>query len=250
MDKSAMRDALRLMSPRMRGADIEAMIQPVMRAWNDASATGRRVTAMTAVVDATWPQGYAAGVVHGHRFVSDYFARIAKQTLAEHGDKLSPQSRRMLRAVAGTAAAVAASTPTASDPGPSRHDHLTAAGDANGTTDAENAAIAARVGWMHGYKAGDADAGWSAAGHIVTTVSDLIGASTLGYLDINGQTGDDWLIRADIGSRTASERDVWHSRPSTAQAFSPLRQVSATPATDSAHPAPGAAAPQRQGRSR
>ena len=137
MDKSAMRDALRVMSPRMRGADIEAMIQPVMRAWDDASAAGRRGAAMTAVVDATWPLGYAAGVVHGHRFVSDYFARIAKQTLAEHGDKLSPQSRRMLRAVAGTAAAVAASTPTASDPGPSRHDHLTAAGDANGTTDAE-----------------------------------------------------------------------------------------------------------------
>lgn len=249
MDESTIRDALSAMSPRMRGADIEALIEPVMRAWNDASATGRRVAAMTAVVDATWPQGYAAGVVHGHRFVSDYFARIAKQTLAEHGDKLDPESRRMLRAVTGTAAAVAA-WPPASDASPSRHDHLTATGDANATTDAENAANAARVGWMHGYKAGDADAGWSAAGHIITTVSDLVGASTLGGLDINGQSGDDWLIRADIGSRTASERDVWHSRPSTAQAFSPLRQVNVTPATDSARPAPGGAAPRRQGRSR
>ena len=114
----------------------------------------------------------------------------------------------------------------------------------------DSAAIAARVGWMHGYKAGDADAGWSTAGHIVSTVSDLVGASALGRLDINGQRGDDWLLRADIGSRTDSERDVWHSRPSAAQAFSPLRQVNATPATDSARPVPGAAAPQRQGRSR
>jgi hypothetical protein len=250
VDKSAIRDALRLMSPRMRGADIEALIEPVMRAWNAAGAPGRHVAAMPAVVGATWTLGYAAGAVHGHRFVSDYFARIAEQALAEHRDKLDPESRRMLRAVAGTAAAVAAWPPTVIDAGPSRHDYLTAAGDANGTTDAENAAIAARVGWMHGYKAGDADASWSTAGHILTTVSNVVGASTIGRLDINGQRGDDWLNRADIGSRTDSERDVWHSRPPVAQAFSPLRQVSATTATDSARPAPGAAAPQRQGRSR
>ncbi|XVU24284.1 hypothetical protein ACQPZJ_44825 [Actinoplanes sp. CA-054009] len=232
----------------MRGAEIEALIETVMRACNDASVTGRRVAVMTAVVDATWSQGYAAGVVHGHRFVSDYFARIAKQTLAEHGDRLDPESRGMLRAVAGTAAAVAASAPTARDPGPSRHDYLTATGDADGTTDTENAAIAARVGWTHGYQAGDADAGWSAASHIGTTVSELLGASTVRRLDINGQRGDDWLIRADIGARTASELDIRHPGPLTVVALRPLRQAGATPATDSVRPAPGRAAPQRQGR--
>lgn len=250
MDERATRDALRAMSPRMRGANIETLVEPVMRAWNDASEVGQRVTAMTAVVDATWPHGYAAGAAHGHRFVIDYFARAAKETLAGHRHEIDPQSQRMLRAVAGTAAAVARSEPTVTDNGPSRYDYLTATGDANGTNDAEEAAIAARVGWMHGFKAGDADAGWSAAGHVISTVQDLIGEDAIRRAEINGQTGSDWLTRADVGSRTDSEHDVWHPRPSAAQAFPPLRQVSATPTTTPAPSTSDGTAQQRQGRSR
>jgi hypothetical protein len=232
------------MSPRMHGAEIEALVEPVMQAWNNASTTGRRAAAMTAVVNAAWPWGYAAGVVDGHALVTDYFVRIAQQTMTQQGTRLDPLSQQMLRAVDGVAAAVSFAWPTVTDEGPSRRDYLTATGDVNGTTDAEDAAAASRVGWTHGYKAGNADAGWSAAARIVSAVGNLVGTDTIERVRIDGQTGSDWLNRVDVDSRSDP-----HERSAAAQAFSPLRQVHAAPASD-AIATPGEASRQRQGRSR
>jgi hypothetical protein len=233
MDEHAVRQALRDMSPRMPGADVDSLVAAVTRAWNaHRDDTRLKVAAVMAVlVDATWPPGYRAGVAHGHRFVTDYFARTAA---GQETGGCDAQGRRVLRAVAGTAVAVAAMAPTVHDEGPSRRDHLTAIGDANWRTEAEYAAIAARVGWTHGYRMGNADAAWSAAGRIIGTVHDLLGEPVVRAAVIGGAPAQDWLTRVDVNSRQHSELDVDRPHSPAAQAFPQLRAVQATPAVDAA----------------
>jgi hypothetical protein len=248
MDETQLRQALRAMSPRMPGADIESLVAPVTRAWNGhRDDTRLKVTAVMAVlVDAAWPPGYRAGVVHGHGFVADSFAHAVA---AQDSDRCDALGQRVLRAVAGTATAVAAMAPTVRDEGPSRHDHLTALGDANWSTEAEYAAIATRVGWTHGYQAGNADAAWSAAGRIIGTVHDLLGEQTVRRAVIDGQPANDWLVRLDVTARENSEYD----RPrasAAAQAFAPLRAVHAQPASATHSPVVGDQPHHHQGRRR
>lgn len=250
MDERTARQALRAMSPRMPGADIDALVTPVAQAWNGHIAGGRLLATMAVIADATWRPGYTAGTAHGHRFVTDSFTQTARRTLADGADRLAPQAQRLLRAVAGTATAVSTTLSTTVDPGPSRYDYLTAMGDANGVTDADNAAIAARVGWMHGYHTGDADAAWSATARIVDTVYDLLDEDTVERLTLDGLTGDAWLARLGVSAREPSEHDVMYPRSSPAQAFAPLREVRVTSTVDTTDPTAGNAPPQRQGRRR
>src|SRR6266508_2857160 len=256
MDEYAARQALRAMSPRMPGADIASLVVPVTQAWNDHRAGGPLMATMAVIADATWRPGYTAGTAHGHAFVTDFFATAAQRHLTgdasrlNEPSRLNEQSQRLLRAVAGTAAAIAKAEPTVTDEGPSRYDYLTAMGDANGDTDPERAAIAARVGWQHGYHTGDADAAWSAAGRIVSTVKDLLGTDTLQAASLDGLSAKDWLTRLDVTSREHSERDVMYPRSATAQAFAPLREVRADTARDAAAGPSGTLPQQRQGRRR
>jgi len=249
MNEQAVRQALRAMSPRMPGADIGSLVAPVTRAWNDHRRGGRLMATVAVIVDAAWPPGYAAGVAHGHRFVTDFLVRTAQRQLADAG-RLDEQGRRLSHAVLAGASVISGSVVTVANTGPSRYEYLTAMGDANGDTEAERAAIAARVGWTHGYRTGDADAAWSAAGRTLSVVKDLVGTHTIRQVTIDGMRGDDWLAQLDVTSREASAHDAIHPRSVPAQAFVPLRQVgSAT--TNSARTVPDAAAAQhRPGRHR
>src|SRR5579859_6966867 len=112
------RQALRDMAPRMPGSDPEALTPAVTRAWNNhpGNARPRHAPAVTAVMDdVAWPAGYRAGVAYGHGFVADYVASAARHLRDPLGS--DPAGERVLRAIAGSAAAVASLTPTVRDDG-------------------------------------------------------------------------------------------------------------------------------------
>jgi hypothetical protein len=249
MDEHAVAQALRAMSHRMPGADIASLVVPVTRAWNGDREGGRLTATRAVIADAAWGPGYAAGVAHGHQFVTDFFVQAAEQLFDRDSQQVDARAETVLEAVIGAAALVAMAGPTVTDDGPSRRDSLAAMGEVGGDTDAEHAAIAARVGWTHGYHTGDADGGWSAAGHIVGMVEFLLSDETLRLTEVGGVNARDWLIHLDVTSRQHSEHDVAHPRSAAAQAFPQLRQVSAV-TTETPSVASGNAPQQRHGRHR
>jgi hypothetical protein len=109
--------------------------------------------------------------------------------------------------------------------------------------------VAARVGWTHGHQAGNADAAWSAAGRIIGTVKDLLGDHTVRQAVIDGTPATEWLARLDMTASEDSERNR-SPRSSAAQAFAPLREVHARPASAAPTPTDRHQPHQHQGRRR
>jgi hypothetical protein len=245
MDEQATRQALRSINARMPRADIEALVVPVTQAWNDHISDNRLQATIAVIRDATWPPGHAAGVHHGTEFVTHFFAHTARLTLADTS-RLDPGSQRLLRSIAGIAAAVEKAPTTVTDPGPSHRELDVALMDITRQSDADRAADAARVGWTHGFHAGDADGAWSATRHMLTAIEDLLGEAGVARATIDGVDGHGWLQATDIDARRNSEQAI-RVRSTTAQAFPRLRALDPTAAADMPAPTAGNVSNQRRG---